>query len=85
MKWPQILAVAFVLAAGLGGYAIVGRPGLPSAPAEAEALAVARDIALAEMTGARLHFRQVTTRAALDLVRAARARGRVVRSTAGTV
>lgn len=51
------------------------RLGLPSAPAEAEALAVARDIALAEMSGARLHFRQVTTRAALDLVRAAKARG----------
>ena len=51
------------------------RLGLPSAPAEAEALAVARDIALAEMTGARLHFRQVTTRAALALVRKAQARG----------
>jgi len=57
------------------------RLGLPSAPAEAEALAVARDIALAEMTGARLHFRQVTTRAGLDLVRAAKARG--VAITAG--
>jgi dihydroorotase len=51
------------------------RLGLPSAPAQAEALAVARDIALAEMAGARLHFRQVTTAAALDLVRAAKARG----------
>ncbi|MXO66577.1 dihydroorotase [Altericroceibacterium endophyticum] len=57
------------------------RLGLPSAPAEAEALAVARDIALAEMSGARLHFRQVTTRAALDLVRAAKLRGVAV--TAG--
>lgn len=51
------------------------RLGLPSAPAEAEALAVARDIALAEMAGARLHFRQITTRAALDLIRAAQKRG----------
>ena len=51
------------------------RLGLPSAPAEAEALAVARDIALAEMSGARLHLRQVTTAAALDLVKAAKARG----------
>lgn len=51
------------------------RLGLPSAPVEAEALAVARDIALAEMSGARLHFRQVTTRAALDLIRAAQRRG----------
>ena len=57
------------------------RLGLPSAPAGAEALAVARDIALAEMAGARLHIRQVTTAAALDLVRAAKARGVAV--TAG--
>jgi dihydroorotase len=57
------------------------RLGLPSAPAEAEALAVARDIALAELAGARLHLRQVTTRAALDLVRSAKARGLAV--TAG--
>ena len=57
------------------------RLGLPSAPAEAEALAVARDVALAEMTGARLHVRQVTTRKALDLVRAAKRRG--VALTAG--
>ena len=51
------------------------RLGLPSAPREAEALAVSRDIALAEMTGAHIHFRQVTTRAALDLVRRAKAAG----------
>ncbi len=57
------------------------RLGLPSAPAQAEALAVARDIALAEMSGARVHFRQVTTRAALDLVRTAKQRG--VNVTAG--
>lgn len=57
------------------------RLGLPSAPAEAEALAVARDIALAETTGARLHLRQVTTGAALDLVRGAKKRGVAV--TAG--
>lgn len=49
--------------------------GLPSAPPLAEALAVARDIMLAEETGARLHIRQVTTAAALDLVRAAKRRG----------
>lgn len=54
------------------------RLGLPAAPSEAEALAVARDIALAELTGARLHFRQVTTAAALALVRAAKARGLAV-------
>ena len=57
------------------------RRGLPSAPAEAEAIAIARDLALAHMAGARLHFRQVTTRAGLDLVRRAKAEGR--RVTAG--
>ncbi len=73
--------------AGLTGEAVATagematRLGLPSAPAEAEALAIARDIALAEMAGAHLHIRQVTTAAGLDLVRAAKARG--VRVTCG--
>ncbi len=57
------------------------RLGLASAPAASEAIAVARDIALAEETGARLHFRQLTTARAFDLVRAAKARG--VRVTCG--
>lgn len=57
------------------------RLGLPAAPAVAEALAVARDLLLAEETGARLHLRQVTTAAALDLIRAAKRRG--VRVTCG--
>ncbi|KPF87565.1 dihydroorotase family protein [Novosphingobium sp. AAP93] len=73
--------------AGIAGTAVATagematRLGLPAAPAEAESLAVARDLALAELTGCRLHFRQVTTTAALDLVRAAKARG--VKVTAG--
>lgn len=73
--------------AGIAGSAVATagematRLGLPSAPAEAEALAAQRDIALAELTGCRLHLRQVTTTAALDLVRAAKIRG--VRVTAG--
>jgi dihydroorotase len=67
-------------AVATSGY-MATRLGLASAPAEAEALAVSRDIALAEMTGARIHFRQVTTRAALNLVRAAKKRG--VAITAG--
>lgn len=73
--------------AGLAGNAVATagematRLGLPSAPAEAEALAIARDIALAEIAGAALHFRQVTTAAGLDLVCAAKARG--LRITAG--
>jgi dihydroorotase len=51
------------------------RLGLAAALAVAEALAVARDLMLAEETGARLHIRQVTTAAALDLIRAAKRRG----------
>jgi dihydroorotase len=57
------------------------RLGLPSAPAEAEALAIARDVALAEMAGAKIHFRKVTTAAGLDLIRRAKDRGLAV--TAG--
>ena len=51
------------------------RLGLAAAPASAEALAVARDLMLAEETGAKHHLRQVTTAAAIDLVRAAKRRG----------
>ena len=51
------------------------RLGLPSAPAIAEVLAIARDLMLAEESGARLHIRQVTTAAGFDLVRAAKRRG----------
>lgn len=51
------------------------RLGLPAAPAVAEAMAVARDLMLAEETGARLHFRQLTTASSFALVRAAKARG----------
>jgi dihydroorotase len=51
------------------------RLGLHAAPAAAEAMAIARDLMLVEETGARIHFRQVTTRAGFDLVRAAKTRG----------
>ncbi len=57
------------------------RLGLPAAPALAEPLAIARDLMLAEETGARLHLRCVTTAAGFALVRAAKARG--VRVTCG--
>lgn len=83
----DLVVVTHAEDAGLAGNAVATagematRLGLPAAPAEAEALAVARDIALAELADARLHIRQVTTRAALDLVRAAKARG--LRVTAG--
>ena len=51
------------------------RLGLPAAPAMAEALAIARDLMLAEETGARLHLRTVTTAAGFARVREAKARG----------
>lgn len=51
------------------------RLGLASAPARAEAMAIARDLALVEETGAAIHFRQVTTADGLALIRAAKAQG----------
>lgn len=83
----DLLVISHAEDGGLTGDAVATsgetatRLGLPSAPAAAEAMAVARDLMLAEETGARLHFRQLTTARALDLVRAAKARG--VRVTCG--
>ncbi len=54
---------------------VATRLGLPAAPAFAEALAVARDLRIAEATAARLHIRQVTTAESIALVRTAKARG----------
>ena len=83
----DVVVVTHAEDAGLAGNAVATagematRLGLPSAPAQAETLALARDIALAEIAGARLHVRQVTTAAGLQLVRDAKARGVAV--TAG--
>ena len=52
--------------------------GLPGIPAAAEEAAVARDIALARLTGARLHLQHVSTAASLEHVRAAKADGLAV-------
>ena len=49
--------------------------GKPRYIAIAEALAISRDLLLAEETGAAIHFRQVTTRPGLEIVRRAKARG----------
>ncbi|HEX4158870.1 MAG TPA: dihydroorotase [Rhizomicrobium sp.] len=51
------------------------RLGIPAAPAMAETLIVERDIRLVELTGARYHFGQISTRAALEAIVAAKARG----------
>lgn len=83
----DMMVVSHAEDAGIAGGAVASagematRLGLPSAPAEAEALAITRDIALAELAGARLHLRTVTTASGLELVRAAKRRG--VEVTAG--
>ncbi len=51
------------------------RLGLRGAPAAAEGVAVARDIALAEATGTRVHIAHVSTRGAIEAIRAAKSRG----------
>ena len=82
-----VVVIAHAEDAGLAGKAvatageIATRLGLPSAPAQAEALAIARDLALAELAGAAIHFRNVTTAAGLGLVRHAKDRG--LKVTAG--
>ncbi len=67
--------------AGLAGNAVATEGetatllGLSSASPMTEALAIARDLMLAEESGAHVHFRQVTTARGLDMIRAAKAKG----------
>ncbi len=49
--------------------------GLRGIPRQAEEIAVARDLALAELTGGRLHFAQLSTATAVAQVRKAKAAG----------
>ena len=62
-----------------GGVATEGeratRMGLPGIPAEAEAIQVSRDIALARLTGGAIHFAHVSTGAAVELIRRAKDEG----------
>lgn len=51
------------------------RLGLPGQPEAAETTAISRNIALAELTGARLHLAHITTARGLELVHDAKARG----------
>ena len=60
------------------------RLGLPGQPAEAEELMVERDLALARLTGARIHFQHLSTARSVELVRAARAAGIAVTAEATT-
>jgi dihydroorotase len=65
----------------LAGHGVVNegvistRMGLPGIPAAAEETHVARDIALAELTGCRLHLAHLSTVGSITLVRDAKARG----------
>lgn len=54
------------------------RLGLAGQPAEAEELMVMRDLALARLTGARVHFLHLSTAGSLAMVRGARASGLAV-------
>lgn len=51
------------------------RLGLAGAPGAAEVVGVARDIAIAELTGSRIHLGHVSTAAAADVIRQAKRRG----------
>jgi dihydroorotase len=54
---------------------IATRLGLRGIPAAAEEVIVARDLALAQLTGARLHIAHVSTQGSVELIRHAREKG----------
>jgi dihydroorotase len=58
------------------------RLGIPGIPSEAEELMVMRDIALARLTGARVHFQHLSTGGAIAMVRAAKVGGLAVTAEA---
>jgi dihydroorotase len=51
------------------------RLGLKGIPSEAESVEVARDIQLADLTGARLHFCHISSQRSLEVIRAAKQQG----------
>jgi len=55
--------------------AVSSRLGIPGIPAAAEEMMIARDVALARIAGARLHFQHLSTGESLRLVGEARAAG----------
>jgi dihydroorotase len=54
------------------------RLGIPGQPAEAEELMVMRDLALARLTGASVHFLHLSTAGSMAMIRGAKASGLVV-------
>ena len=57
---------------------LASRLGLAGVPREAEVIMVERDLRLAAMSGARIHFAHVTTADALEVIRRAKAHGQRV-------
>jgi len=60
------------------------RLGIPGQPAEAEELMVLRDLALARLTGTRIHFQHLSTARSVEMVRQAKADGLPVTCEATT-
>ncbi len=58
------------------------RLGVPGQPAEAEELMVMRDIALARLTGGRVHLQHLSTAGSVDMVSAAKAAGLAITAEA---
>lgn len=69
--WPETVGFRGVMHEG----PVSTRLGLKGIPAASEEIAVARAIALCELTGARVHVGPITTRAAVRLLADAKARG----------
>jgi dihydroorotase len=60
------------------------RLGIPGQPAAAEEMMVLRDIELARLTGAKIHFQHLSTAGSIRMVRAAKAEGLAVTAEATT-
>lgn len=60
------------------------RLGMAGQPVIAETLMMQRDVALAELTGARIHFQQVSSASGVEIVRAAKAAGLAVTAEVST-
>jgi len=61
--------------AGMNEGEIATRLGLPGIPAAAEAILLDRDMRLVELTGGRYHAAHISTRLAVEVIRAAKRRG----------
>jgi dihydroorotase len=77
---PQDISISYGTCATEGALSTI--MGLSAAPAISETIALERDILLAELTGARYHADQLSTRSSLESLRRARDRG--VNITAST-